>query len=184
MSTTTERKGDYILTFTGRHFWPLDPRSEEVDIRDIAHSLALQCRFTGHTREFYSVAEHSVRVSLELPQEYALLGLLHDASETYLTDLPKPLKRCPEFSEYEQIEWDLLDCIFATFGLDIEDPALRPGFQKADAILLATEFRDLMPAGGTDRSLVGVEPLPDRIIPWAWDMAELQFLQRFEELTR
>lgn len=61
---TAARKGDWIQTVTGRPFWPLDPRAEEMDIRDIAHSLSMQCRFGGHCHRFYSVAEHSVWCSL------------------------------------------------------------------------------------------------------------------------
>lgn len=61
---TAGRKGDWIQTVTGRPFWPLDPRVEELDIRDIAHSLAMQCRFGGHCHRFYSVAEHSVWCAL------------------------------------------------------------------------------------------------------------------------
>ena len=89
----SERVGDWIQTMSGVIFYPLDPRPEEIRIEDIAHALSHQCRFAGHCREFYSVAEHSVRVSRELPQEFMLWGLLHDASEAYLVDLPRPIKR-------------------------------------------------------------------------------------------
>lgn len=59
----TERAGDWMQTFTGRQFWPMDPRPEDLDILDIAHALSLLCRFGGHCQRFYSVAEHSVHVS-------------------------------------------------------------------------------------------------------------------------
>src|ERR1017187_10636100 len=77
-----------ITTFSGIHFWPLLPNPADIRIEDIAHALSNQCRFAGHAREFYSVAEHSVRVSQLCPPEDALWGLLHDASEAYLTDVP------------------------------------------------------------------------------------------------
>jgi hypothetical protein len=90
-----DRKGSWQQTFTGRQFWPCDPRPEDVCLEDIAHHLALMCRFGGACRVFYSVAEHSVRVA-ELvwdrtngDREAALAGLLHDASEAYLVDIPK-----------------------------------------------------------------------------------------------
>jgi hypothetical protein len=63
--------GNWIQTFTGRQYWPLDPREGDVYIEDIAHALSLQCRFTGHCRSFYSVAEHCVRVSHVVPSEDA-----------------------------------------------------------------------------------------------------------------
>ena len=81
----SERRGDWIQTYLGIQFWPLDPRPEEVMLFDIAHSLSNMCRFTGHCREFYSVAQHSVIVSQNVPREDAAWGLLHDASEAYMT---------------------------------------------------------------------------------------------------
>lgn len=58
------RIGDWMQTYTGRAFWPLDPRVDEIDIDDIAHSLSMQCRYAGHCLRFYSVAEHSVWCAL------------------------------------------------------------------------------------------------------------------------
>ena len=74
------------------------PNPDDIRIEDIAHALSNQCRFAGHAREFYSVAEHSVHVSQLCLPEHALWGLLHDASEAYLVDLPRPLKLLPEFA--------------------------------------------------------------------------------------
>ena len=92
----------WIQTYTGRKFFPLTDEPGEIDLRDIAHSLALQCRFNGHCRQFYSVAEHSVRVSHILPDEEAAWGLLHDAAEAYVSDLPRPLKlTVPDFRAAE-----------------------------------------------------------------------------------
>ena len=107
-----------IRTFTGHMFYPLDPRPEDVCIEDIAHSLSLLCRFTGHTYAHYSVADHSLRVSRlaeklfvaeahspesekmqRMANEIALWGLLHDASEAYLQDMPRPLKYAPGFGQ-------------------------------------------------------------------------------------
>jgi hypothetical protein len=76
----------WIQTVSGRQFWPLAPKAEDVDIGDIAHALAMKCRYSGHTQKFYSVAEHSVHISLALLRDgwnptTALWGLLHDAAE-------------------------------------------------------------------------------------------------------
>lgn len=73
-------RSDWIATFTGGVFFPLAPRVEDVRISDIAHALSMLCRFAGHTRGFYSVAQHSVLVSRLCSQQDALWGLLHDAS--------------------------------------------------------------------------------------------------------
>ncbi len=86
----------WIQTFTGRRFWPLGARAGDVDVRDIAHALALKCRFNGHCRVFYSVAEHSVRVSRVMEvggRKMAMWGLMHDAAEAYLADLGGPIKK-------------------------------------------------------------------------------------------
>ena len=83
MPLSTSRNGDWLQTFTGKAFFPLDPRPEEMDIFDIAHALSNLCRYGGHCNKFYSVAEHSVLVSilcrLYYGEQVALQGLLHDA---------------------------------------------------------------------------------------------------------
>lgn len=175
-----QHAGDWIQTYSGRRFYPLDPLPEEIEMEDIAHSLALRCRFTGHCLEPYSVAEHCVRASRIVPEEDALRALLHDASEAYLTDLPRPLKRHSELGRcYQEIEARLMDAVCIRFGL----PRECPGTVKvADNILLMTEKRDLMAA--SPHAWVECEdPLPDVIVPWSWDRAKSEFLMRFQELT-
>ena len=104
----SDRIGDWMCTASGVTFYPLDPRPEEIRIEDIAHSLALQCRFAGHCREFYSVAEHSVRGAQALRSIGATVAmqaafLLHDASEAYAVDLPRPIKRMmPNYKAMEK----------------------------------------------------------------------------------
>jgi uncharacterized protein len=87
------RNGAWIQTVTGKQFWPMDAQPEEVDIEDIAHALSLPCRFNGHCKQFYSVAEHSIHVSRVVSNENAARGLLHDAAEAYLSYIPQPVKR-------------------------------------------------------------------------------------------
>lgn len=93
----TERHGDWTPTYTGKKFWPLDPRPEDVDVEDIAHALSMKCRYAGHTTEFYSVAQHSVlmaqkAIDLTADVNLALWCMLHDAAEAYTADIPSPLK--------------------------------------------------------------------------------------------
>src|SRR5271156_4912831 len=80
----------WIQTFTGKKFYPFNPKPQDIDIRDIAHALSNICRFTGHTKRFYSVAEHSRNVAKLVPAHMKLQALLHDASEAYLCDIARP----------------------------------------------------------------------------------------------
>jgi hypothetical protein len=112
-----------ITTLSGIRFWPLLPNPGDILVEDIAHALAHQCRFGGHASKFYSVAEHSVHVSELCPVQDALWGLLHDASEAYLIDLPRPLKLLPEFAPYREAERQLQRAVAARFGLPEDQPA-------------------------------------------------------------
>lgn len=105
----------YIRTFSGRKFYPLDPRPEDVFIEDIAHHLTNQCRWAGAVKSFYSVGLHSMHVSMMCHKEHALAGLLHDASEAYLCDMPKPAKL--GMPEYQGIEDRLQEVISAALGI-------------------------------------------------------------------
>lgn len=172
----SEPSADCILTFTNRWFAPIDPRVEDIDLRDIAHSLSLLCRFNGHCRCFYSVADHSVRVSEILPPALALWGLLHDAAEAYLSDIPRPIKR--RLHTFSAMEDQLLSVIMPRFGLEMPMP---PEVHNADNVLLCTEMRDLMGSRVDWRSL-GVQPLPDPIRPRDPEQAEQAFLARFYEI--
>lgn len=177
MTLETSRRGPWMQTFRGRQFWPLDPRTEDVYIDDIAASLSKQCRFAGHSLEFYSVAEHSVRVSLACDPLDALWGLLHDASEAYLVDVPRPIK--PYLKEYRSIETNVMNAICKRFGLSETMPE---SVKQADTALLATEARDLMVTPHlTDRGLEE-EALPEEIVPWTHEHARLRFVARFLEI--
>ena len=136
----------WVQTFTGKQFFPMNPSLIDIEIEDIAHALAHQCRFSGHCSRHYSVAEHSLRVFWELrraklPASTCLKGLLHDASEAYLVDIPSPLKRLPEFAAYRAAEDVLQGLCFRRFGLTEEMPA---EVKHMDLVLLATEKKFLM----------------------------------------
>jgi hypothetical protein len=159
-----------------------DPRS--IVIEDIAHSLALTCRFNGHTREFYSVAQHSVLVSHLLESdrhpcpELALLGLLHDATEAYVGDMVRPLKLlCPQFRAFEAKIWQ---AIVARFGLATDTRAME-ALDWADRKLLATEARDLLGPPPWPWCRLP-EPAEHTITPWTAEAAEAAFLARFAAL--
>jgi 5'-deoxynucleotidase YfbR-like HD superfamily hydrolase len=115
-----ERIGDWMQTFTGKRFWPLDPRANEIDIRDIAHSLSMTCRFGGHTRRFYSVAEHSCHVHDAGPVSCRAWGLLHDAPEFIVGDMARPLKR--QLPDYKRVEDGIHRKVAERFGLPYAIP--------------------------------------------------------------
>jgi hypothetical protein len=176
----------YFRTFTGKWVHIRDPHPDEIDIEDIAHALSHLCRFFGHTDGFYSVAQHSVLVSQQVPPRDALWGLLHDGAEAYLGDLSRPLKRAPEMQWYRALEERFLGCFARKFGLS---PELPESVLRADDLLLATEFRDVTTLDHDHGWIVnecGVAPLDSGffIQPWSPDVAEDQFLRRFWELTK
>ncbi len=174
---------NHIRTYTGGWICPTDPDLDDFLIDDIAHALSLQCRFTGHVTEFYSVAQHSVLVAYELMEKYddeklAYEGLMHDASEAYLSDIARPVKRTPLISEgYDQAEGIIMTAIGKKFG--VSWPML-PEVKWADDVLLRTEQRDLM-HGATyegDFWYLGDEPIQ----PWPPEVAEAAFIEVYENL--
>jgi hypothetical protein len=174
------RIGDWGLTHSGRQFWPQDPRIGDIDIDDIAHALAHQCRFAGHTHRFYSVAHHSVLVSRLCPPELQLVGLLHDATEAYLQDIIKPLKLAlPGYAELERA-WAY--AIGLTFGLDDKLVELPPEVHLADRMVLIAERRDLMAPHGAWKFGTDERRWPKHIEPWPTDRARAEFLHRFRVL--
>lgn len=175
------RRGDWIQTFTGLQFWPMDPRATEVRLEDIAHALSMMCRFNGHIRRFYSVAQHCVLLSHRVPIQDALWGLLHDGSEAYIADVSSPVKRLDAMAPYRDAERAIMAAICEHFGLPMVQPA---SVSEADLRMLATEKRDLLVNAGHGWRL-NVEPYDDlTITSWAPGDAETAFLNRFSEIVR
>ena len=175
-----------IRTFTGLRFYPLEPRVEDIDIDDIAHALSNICRFTGHCRKFYSVAEHCYHVSKLCEPKDALWGLLHDASEAYISDIASPLKKSDTFEEYRLAEHKVMETVAEKFGLGEEPQTVK----VADKIMLAIEMKDLMgydlqewPAVVKRNNLPDIELPQVRLETWLPNKARDMFLYRFRELT-
>lgn len=168
----------WIQTYSGRRFNPTKPIADAIVIQDIAHSLSMQCRFTGHVRRFYSIAQHCVLVSYLCDKDDRGWGLLHDGDEAYLPDLSSPLKHSGQFDNYIECGKGLQLAICKRFDL----PEVEPSSVKyADTLLLATEARDLMSPLHPDWKQP-MEPLPFKIEPWSPDEAEDRFTKRFYEL--
>jgi 5'-nucleotidase len=178
----SDRKGDWIITYTGKRFYPLDPREEDINIEDIAHSLSLINRFTGHTKFPYSVAQHSLDVAHALAtwhdvdKSVQLAGLLHDASEAYVNDLARPLKRM--LPDYTAAKNKILDVIDQKFKVNT-----RVGIVKlADSRALVTEAPQLCNGEGWWSLPQWPEPYPYTIHQQPWYFSEEDFLQKYEEL--
>ncbi len=178
----TDRRGDWMQTFTGRQFWPLDPRPDEVEILDIAHALANLCRYGGHCRRFYSVAEHSVLLTRAVAPEYRLLALLHDASEAYLVDLPRPVKL--SMPEYKAIEQVVMVAICERFGLALPGLDANRALGRFDRrILLDEQAQNMATPPVAWSATEGLDPLGVTLRFWKPDEAEFWFLREFDVLT-
>lgn len=175
------RHGDYFRTVSGRKFWPLDPRIEDLCIEDIAHSLAHQCRFAGHTDTHYSIGEHSVRGSYYLDTiEDAFAFLFHDATEAYLIDMPRPMKRTGLFGWlYRKYESQLEEVIARFLALPCPMPSQ---IKTVDNRMLATERRDVRTLAGPTQNTEGTIPYPEIIEAWTAERAKFEFMRRFNEL--
>jgi hypothetical protein len=173
---------DWIQTYTGRQVFPAEPDPSKVAIEDIAHHLALQCRFAGGVERFYSVAQHSFLVAEVVGLELGLVGLLHDAAEAYVQDFVRPLKRTVLGAAYRELEHGWALAIGEAFGLGAELADLPPEVKLADNVLLATEARDLFATPTPAPWGPLPAPLLDRIESWPWQAAETSFLRRFHEL--
>lgn len=180
--------GPWIETFTGLKFHLLDPQPEDICIEDIAHALSNQCRYTGHVKRFYSVAEHSLHVSL-LSATFPLAGLMHDASEAYIADLSRPIKQCTPVGEpYYVIENKIMKAIGEKFGFEWPPP---PEVKTADNIMLLTEKDQLMTALSWSDDASTEEARKTQVLDYAETylagyappVAEKLFLQRFFQLT-
>lgn len=155
---------------------PLNPSASDICIEDIAHSLAMSVRFTGHVRMFYSTAQHSYLVSYDVPTWLALTGLLHDASEAYMSDFASPLKRANGFGElYKEAEGRLEAAIAERFNLPYPWPS---EIKESDLRLLRAEQRDLMPNDPSPGSIY--TPI---INPWGPEFARRMFITRYNSLT-
>lgn len=172
----------WVLTASGRRFDLLAPDASAVDAKDLAHALSQLCRFGGHTRVPYSVAEHSLFVSRLVPERMALAGLLHDAAEAYVGDCVGPLAhRLPEFRAVEE---RIQRAIGRRFGVPFDD-FRSPELRHADAVALLTERESLLPPSTHPwaEDLRGVSPLATPIYPMGHRHAKDRFLARLHDLS-
>lgn len=167
-----------IQTFTGKMFDILDPKHDQICIEDIAHALSMQCRFTGHTKFHYSVAQHSYLGSFVCQEP--LWFLLHDASEAYICDMSRPLKHFTGLGAlYQTIEAKIMKVICERFGISTFQPS---SVHNTDTAMLYAEKSALMRPcewstkwGDETPADVKIEELTTRTV-------ELLFLKRYQQL--
>lgn len=187
----------WIQTYTGLKFFPTDPDANAFDVRDIARALSMQCRYVGHVDRFYSVAEHSVRISREAEKRMMLehghaegsetvrrvaqWGLIHDASEAYLGDVSRPLKVQECMRGYREAEARLMEALRRWLDLPQGEPQI---IRALDTEILGTEARQLKDPVHEDWGQTcpgGVLPaaLPGMELGWVQATAEMIYLKRW-----
>lgn len=180
-------RGGFIITHSKRLFYPFAPEPRDVWLEDIAHGLSNLCRYAGQVPEFYSVAQHSVHVAQVLKarghsKEVQLTGLLHDAPEAYVIDLPAPIKAA--LPDYRSMEAKVWSAIVDYFGLKTDDETMH-FVDMADQDVFAMEARDLMqnPPEWHQR-LRDLRPEPMTIVPRGPGLSKESFIMMFNSLTQ
>ena len=173
----------YILTYTKKEFYPLNPQIEDIDVEDIAHALSLLCRANGHFKHFYSVGLHSLNCAYEaISRGYSrnvVLGcLLHDGSEAYLADITRPVKK--HLHKYLQVEDVLQGKIFDKWIPTLTEEEKKLIFEIDDAILYY-EFINLF--GEKIFDYVPVLKSIPRFEYIEFSSIESEFIETFNELT-
>jgi hypothetical protein len=179
----------WVQTVSGKAFYPFEPTADMICIEDIAHGLSHLCRFAGQTRDFYSVAQHSIMVNdvlatfaavgeldSEQRRRLRLAALLHDAAEAFIVDLPTPIKA--HVGGYKELELGVMAAVAKRFDID---PSLfeHPLVKLADMTMLATEKRDLL--GPEPQPWIEMpKPYGVMLRPWTSAQAKKIFLEEFE----
>lgn len=202
----TDRFGDWIITRTGRRFWPLDPHPEDVDLRDISHALCRLCRWTGQCHDHVSVSQHARYVASVVGMTHPrlrLAALHHDSAEAYLGDFSRPVKKsllvdtsqAPSHvmtwlsypsAPIAAVEEHLLQVIFEALKIPWPDSEGWKVIKFADDTVLMTEYRDQMtePRDGTAFATTTVEPMSKRYFADDAFEAETMFLALHDHLVQ
>ena len=174
---------DWITTYGGIHFFPLDPEADKIEITDVAHALSLICRGNGHVKTFFSVGQHCIHCALEAEargygSRIALACLLHDASEGYISDIIRPVKIY--LTNYLEIESKIMGTILTHFGLDDLTEEENRRWKQIDDEILELELKALL-HGEEDRAVPQLFSVPD-LAEHTPGEVEVRFLQEAERL--
>lgn len=180
-----EKIYEKMTTYSGNHFNPMEIEEKDVCIEDIAHALSLLCRGGGHLKYFYSVGQHSINCANEAlarkwPEKVVLGCLLHDASEAYISDIIRPVKR--HLTNYLEIEEMILNVVFQKFGLlDLSEPE-KLQIRQIDNEILENELNVLFNHAQADFA-PALMSTPDFEPENAEDI-ERSFIRLFHQLDR
>ena len=181
MTGNQDSLADCITTYTGIHMNPLDPKPEDFRIEDIAHALPMICRGNGHVKTFFSVGQHCINCSREaqaegLSDRMTLACLLHDASECYMSDVPRPFKR--NLPSYREAEDRLLSVVFIRFlGSDLSADEYKV-MKRIDNTMLWYDMHELL------NEEIGPRPEVHIELPYAWRPftdVEHEYLELFQK---
>ena len=153
---------DWITTYGGIHFFPLDPEADKIEITDVAHALSLICRGNGHVKTFFSVGQHCIHCALEAEargygSRIALACLLHDASEGYISDIIRPVKIY--LTNYLEIEDQIMSVIWQHFHLELTSEEHKK-WKQIDDEILDSELKEMF-SGEAERIPVPLRSTPD-----------------------
>lgn len=188
LDTTGCANGVLIETYTGRLVDVQDLLNADIQLATIAHSLSLQCRFNGHCRQFISVAEHCCTVADDVESKLAstlsrkkrnrlcFAALMHDGSEAYLSDIPRPLKLL--FRDYVELEEKVQRRIMDRFGITLT-PYEHSIIKDSDNAALKAEAQLLMSSRAENwGGMNDIAPARISSVRWSPEQAESEFLRR------
>lgn len=172
---------DYITTYTGVHIVPTRPEASLIHIADIAHALSLICRGNGHVKSFFSVGQHCIHCAKEAEargysNRIVLACLLHDASEAYMSDVPRPFKQ--HLDQYKVFENQLLDVIYTKYlgsTLTADEAAL---VKKIDDDMLYYDLLELLNESSTEPAPAMKTTFSYQVL--SFETVEKQYLKLFE----
>ena len=170
----------WMMLASATPFYPFDPDPATIHIEDIARALSHICRYGGHVRRFYSVAEHCVHVASVAPEPLKLDALLHDGAEAYLGDIPRPIKKHPDMEGWRAAEMIVNAALADRFDLARPMPLV---VKAIDDRIILDEWAALMPATNLDIGVSG-PGLGIHIHGWAPDQARDAFMSAFETYRR
>lgn len=176
---------EFIETSSGIAFYPYSPKEEQIDIHDIAHALSHLCRFGGHSKFFYSVAQHSIFVSEYLKKAgysplIQLYGLLHDATEGYMVDIPTPIKQ--GLPDYKKVENALHCIIWNALGLPQPTKEQWATIKEVDLLFQHCEANILLPNASWANPNLHI----DYLVLHEEKMSEVRerFIELYNQLTK
>ena len=176
---------DYITTYSGTHFFPTEPDMKDFHIRDVAHALSFICRGNGHVKQFFSVGQHCINCSLEAEargysERVVLACLLHDASEAYMSDVPRPFKQ--HLSDYISHEKTLLDIVYTKYLGSRLDEEEEKKVKEIDDDMLYYDLKILLRGVSEEAPPIMKTHFSYEVLPF--EVVEKRYLELFERYSR